>query len=83
MYNMSIDKYIRRNLYKVLRKTGVPRDRIAEDASFENDMMMDETDMICFLFYLETRFNLNIENEALPQMLSVRSTLNYLLQRCA
>ena len=81
MYNMSIDKYIRRNLYKVLRKTGVPRDRIAEDASFENDMMMDETDMVCFLYYLETGFNLNIENEAIPQMLSVRSTINYLQQR--
>ena len=78
---MSIDKYIRRNLYKVLRKTGVPRDRIAEDASFENDMMMDETDMVCFLYYLETGFNLNIENEAIPQMLSVRSTINYLQQR--
>ena len=80
---MNIDKYIRLNLYKVLRKTGVPRDRIAEDASFRNDMMMDETDMTCFLFYLETMFNLIIENEALPQILSVRSTLNYLQQRCA
>ena len=80
---MNIDKYIRRNLYKVLRMTGVPRDRIAEDASFENDMMMDKTDMVCFIFYLETRFNLNIENEVLPQMLSVKSTLNYLQQRCA
>ena len=80
---MSIDKYIRRNLYKVLRRTGVPRDRIAEDASFENDMMMDETDMICFFYYLETGFNLNIENEAIPQMLSVRSTISYLQQRCA
>ena len=80
---MNIDKYIRRNLYKVLRQTGVPRDRIAEDASFRNDMMMDETDMICFLFYLETKFNLIIENEALPQILSVKSTINYLQERCA
>lgn len=69
---------IRRDLYKVLRKTGIPRDRIAEDASFRSDMMMDEIDMTCFLFYLENKFKLNIENEALPQFISVKSTINYL-----
>jgi len=74
---------IQRDLYKVLRKTGIPRDRIAEDASFRNDMMMDENDMSCFLFYLENKFNLNIENEALPQFISVKSTMNYLKNRCA
>jgi len=74
---------IRRDLYKVLRKTGIPRDRIAEDASFSTDMMMDENDMSCFLFYLEDKFNLNIENEALPQFISVKSTINYLKSRCA
>lgn len=77
------NKDIRRNLYKVLRKTGVPRERIVEDATFSNDMLMDEIDMTCFLFYLETSFNLNIENEALPKIISVRSTIDYLKQRCA
>jgi len=77
------DKTIRRNLYKVLRKTGVPRERIAEDASFENDMLMDDIDMTCFLFYLETKFNLAIENEVLPNINNVQSTISYLSQRCA
>lgn len=74
---------IRRNLYKVLRKTGVPRDRIIEDATFSNDMLMDEIDMTCFLFYLETSFNLDIENDALPKIISVRSTIDFLKNRCA
>jgi len=77
------DKTIRRNLYKVLRKTGVPRERIAEDASFQNDMLMDHIDMTCFLFYLETKFNLAIENEVLPNINNVQSTISYLSQRCA
>lgn len=77
------DKKIRRDLYKVLRKTGVPRDRIAENASFENDMLMDAVDMTCFLYYLETKFNVIIDNEILPKIASVRSTLNFLQQRCA
>ncbi|ASB49878.1 MULTISPECIES: acyl carrier protein [Marinilabiliaceae] len=76
-------KNIRRNLYRVLRKTGVPRERIAEDSSFSMDLMMDEIDMTCFLFYLETSFNVNIDNDALPRINSVPSTIDYLQQRCA
>ena len=72
---------ISRNLYKVLRKTGVPRERIVEDASFKYDMMMDDIDMACFLYYLETNFNLKIENEAIPHFFSVKSTINYLKNR--
>ena len=71
-------KDIRRGLYKVLRKTGVPREQIIEEASFKNDMLMDDKDMTCFLYYLETKFNLHIENEAIPQFVSVRSTIDYL-----
>lgn len=77
------NKTIRRDLYKVLRKTGVPRDRIAADASFSYDMMMDEIDMTCFLFYLETQFDLNIDNDSLTTIKSVQSTIDYLQQRCA
>ena len=76
-------KAIRRDLYKVLRKTGVPRDRIAADASFSYDMMMDDIDMTCFLFYLETKFNLDIDNDSLTSIRSVQSTIDYLQQRCA
>ena len=69
------------NLYRALRKTGIPREIIAEDASFRNDMMMDENDMTCFLFHVETKFNFNIENEVLPQFVSVKSALNFLNSR--
>jgi len=77
------NKSIRRNLYKVLRKTGVPRERIATDASFSYDLMMDEVDMTCFLFYLETKFNVEIDNESLQNIKTVQSTINYLEKNCA
>ncbi len=77
------NKSIRRNLYKVLRKTGVPRERIAADASFSYDLMMDEVDMTCFLFYLETKFNVEIDNESLQNIKTVQSTINYLEKNCA
>ncbi len=76
-------KTIRRNLYKVLRKTGVPKNRISEEASLRDELFVDELDMNCFLFYLETRFDVAIENEEILQLTSVRSTIDYLQKHCA
>lgn len=76
-------KAIRRNLYKVLRKTGVPKSRISEDASFRDELFVDDLDMNFFLFFLETKFNLNIKNDELMQLTSVRSTIDYLQRHCA
>ncbi|WP_026473331.1 acyl carrier protein [Alkaliflexus imshenetskii] len=77
------NKDIRRNLYRVLRKTGVPRERIVVEANFSNDLLMDEVDMTCFLFYLETKFNVDIDTATLPKIHSIKSTIDYLQQRCA
>ncbi len=74
---------IRRNLYKVLRKTGVPRNRIVEDATLKEELLMDEIDLTCFLFLLETKFEVDIENSELPMLNSVGSTIEYLQKHCA
>ncbi|MCU4176674.1 acyl carrier protein [Carboxylicivirga sp. N1Y90] len=76
-------KAIRRNLYKVLRKTGVPKERISEDASFRDELFADELDMNFFLFFLETRFDLAIKNDEIVQLTSVKSTIDYLQRHCA
>jgi len=76
-------KSIRRNLYKVFRQTGIPRSVIDEKASLSDDFFMDDVDMACFLFYLETRFKVQVKNEELPNLNSVGSTINYLQQHCA
>ena len=77
------NKLIRRNLYKVLRRTGVPRKLINENAELQEELLVDDVDMTCFLFYLESKFDVNISNEELPSLRSVRSTIDYLTQRCA
>lgn len=76
-------KSIRRNLYKVLRKTGVRRDLIAEEASLKNELLVDDVDMTCFLYYLETNFNVDVPNEEMGQLTSVKSTIDYLQRHCA
>ncbi len=74
---------IRRNLYKVLRKTGVPRNKIVEDASLQEGLLIDDVDLKCFLFLLETKFQLEIENSELSKLNSVGSTIEYLQKHCA
>lgn len=77
------NKLIRRNLYKVLRKTGIPRNLINENAELQEELLVDDVDMTCFLFYLESKFDVNISNEELPALRSVRSTIDFLSQHCA
>ncbi|MFW6268347.1 MAG: acyl carrier protein [Marinilabiliaceae bacterium] len=76
-------KSIRRNLYKVFRQTGIPRSVIDDKASLTDDLFMDEVDMACFLYYLETKFKVEVKNEELPNLNSVGATINYLQQHCA
>jgi acyl carrier protein len=72
------NKEIRRNLYKVLRKTGIPRNLINENAQLKEELLQDDLDMTCFLFYLESSFDLNIPNDEMPSLRSVGSTIDYL-----
>ncbi len=74
---------IRRNLYKVLRKTGVPREKIVEDASLREEVLVDEIDMTCFLFLLETKFHVEIDNKEMEHINSIESTIEYLQKHCA
>ncbi len=74
---------IRRNLYKVLRKTGVPREKIVENAALKEELLMDDIDLTCFLFLLETKFGLEIKNSELPMLDSIDSTIDYLQKHCA
>jgi acyl carrier protein len=74
---------IRRKLYRVFRKTGVPKELIDENAKLNEDLFIDDNDMTCFLYYLETNFDVNIKNNELPRLVSVRDTIEYLQSHCA
>lgn len=74
---------IRRDLYKVFRKTGVSREKIVEDATLKEELLIDEIDLTCFLFLLETKFQVEIEKSELIKLNSVGSTIEYLQKHCA
>lgn len=61
------NKTIRRNLYRVLRKTGVRKEDISLDAKFSEDLHFDSTDWTIFTYYLEHIFKVDVEDEKLKK----------------
>ncbi len=72
------NKTARRTLYKVLRKTGVSRDAIELDASFQEDLKFDQLDWKLFLFYMEETLNVNIKDEEAQKLYQIKDSLELL-----
>ena len=72
------DKKIRRNLYRVLRKTGVKKQNIKLNSSFNEDLRFDPVDWSIFAFYLEGVFNISIADEELNKLQNVKNTIQFL-----
>ena len=72
------EKTIRRNLYRVLRKTGVQKEDIRMDASYKDDLNFDNVDWKIFMFYLEGIFDISIGDEEFYRFASVNDTLVFL-----
>lgn len=72
------EKSIRRKLYRVLRKTGVNKENIQPNASFNDDLNFDNIDWTIFTNFLERDFNISIKDEELSKFGRVDDTLHYL-----
>lgn len=70
-----------RILYKVLRKTGVPRKRIKLEASFNEDLNFDKVDWALFVYYLERFFKINLDDREISQLYHVDDTLRIVGKR--
>jgi acyl carrier protein len=72
------DKKIRRNLYRVLRKTGVQKQNIQLSTSFNDDLQFDTVDWSIFAFYLEGVFDISINDDELIKLENVTKTIQFL-----
>ncbi len=72
------EKKIRRNLYRVLRKTGVQKNNIKLNSSFNDDLQFDPVDWSIFAFYLEGVFKISIDDDDLGKLETVKNTIQYL-----
>jgi acyl carrier protein len=78
---MMENKTNQRILYKVLRKTGVSRDRIKLEASFTEDLNFDQVDWALFVFYLEGLFNIQLEDQEITNLSRVNDSLEIVNKR--
>ena len=72
------EKKIRRNLYRVLRKTGVQKKSIKLNSSFNDDLRFDPVDWSIFAYYLEGVFKISIDDDDLEKLETVKNTIQYL-----
>lgn len=72
------DRKIRRNLYRVLRKTGVQKQNIRLNSTFHDDLRFDNVDWSIFAFYLERVFDISIKDEELNNLQNVQNTIQFL-----
>ena len=75
------NKTMKRILYKVLRKTGVPREQIKLEASFNEDLNFDKFDWALFVYYLEGFFNIHLEDRDISELSHVDDTLKIVNKR--
>ena len=75
------NKTIQRILYKVLRKTGVHRNQIKLDASFNDDLNFDQVDWALFVYYLEGFFKIHLEDREIRELSHVDDTLKIVSRR--
>ena len=74
------EKKIRRNLYRVLRKTGLGKNDIQPEASFNEDLNFDSDDWFILAFYLEGIFNISVGDEELLKLGNVNDMVRFLKQ---
>ena len=72
------EKKVRRNLYRVLRKTGIRKNEILPHASYVYDFKFDSVDWKIFTFFLEGMFNISVHDEELHKLKNVDETVKFL-----
>lgn len=74
-------KKLKISLYRIFRKMGVPRELIHVKHNLNKDFGFDSLDMQLFLFFIESRFDINIKDNEIDRFSTVESTMNYLMVR--
>lgn len=75
------NKTMKRILYRVLRKTGVPREQIKLEASFNEDLNFDQVDWALFVYYLEGSFKIHLDDKEINELSQVDDTLKIVSKR--
>lgn len=65
-------------LYKIFRKMGIPRTEMSMEADLHNDFNFDNFDMNIFLFFLESKFNIEVKDAEVNKLTTIEHTLHFI-----
>ncbi|HAM99080.1 MAG TPA: acyl carrier protein [Marinilabiliales bacterium] len=71
-----MEKEIKLGVYRILRKLGVNREEIYPEAKFNTDYFFDDMDWNCFLFFIESKFNISISDDEQKELVTVANTID-------
>ncbi len=70
-----MENLVKIGVYRILRKMGAEREEIMPDARLMHNLLFDEQDWECFLFFVETHFNIQIPKEEEQKLVTVANTI--------
>jgi len=73
-----LHKGLNLRLYKIFRKMGVPRTEMSLQANLHNDLYFDNFDMNIFLFFLESKFNIEVNETDVNKLTTIEHTLHFI-----
>lgn len=65
-------------LYKIFRKMGVNREELSSNTNLNTDLFFDNNDMNIFLFFVETKFKINVSDKEAFQLQTIDNTVNFI-----
>lgn len=65
-------------LYKIFRRMGVHREEISLNTNLDTDLFFDNDDMNIFLFFIETKFKIDVTENEVMQLQTVNKAITYI-----
>ncbi len=69
------------SLYRIFRKMGVPREQVALKTNLYKDLGFDASDINILLFFIESRFNININEKEIGRLVTIGHTINFVEEK--
>ncbi|MDA3893350.1 MAG: hypothetical protein PF517_16935 [Salinivirgaceae bacterium] len=61
--------------YKIFRKMGAGQDEILPETHLTSDLFFDDTDRTCLLFFMESRFKIDVPDQEAAKMETINDVL--------
>ncbi len=68
-------------MYKIFRKMGVPRNEMNLQSNLYYDLCFDNFDMNILLFYLESKFDIEVNESDVACLTTIGKTLHFIEQK--